>query len=83
MHQKASNLSQIFHFVTLVNMFYVDSFKKGEELDDEHLQSMIEVLGPMPERMLQLWRGRQSVLDEDGNLLEKHVEDQCSYPYMF
>ena len=58
----------------------MDSFKKGEEQDDEHLQSMIEVLGPIPERMLQLWRGRQSVIDEDGNLLEEHVEDPFSDP---
>ncbi|KAL9122469.1 MAG: hypothetical protein Q9187_000979 [Circinaria calcarea] len=70
----------IFHLVTLGDIFYVDSFKKGVEQDDEHLQSMIEVLGLMPERMLQLWKGRQSVLDEDGNLLEEHVEDPFSDP---
>lgn len=38
----------------LSDIFYVDSFKKGEEQDDEYLQNRIEVLGPMPERILQL-----------------------------
>lgn len=41
---------------------------------------MIEVLGPIPERILQNWRGRQSVIDEDGNLLQEHVEDPVSDP---
>lgn len=58
----------------------MDSFKTGLEQDDEHLQSMIEVLGLMPERMLQLWKGRQSVINEDGNLLEEHVEDPLNDP---
>ena len=78
MHQQASNLFQVFHLVTLGDMFEVDSFKKGEEQDNEHLQSMIEVLGPMPKRMLGLWRGRHSVVDENGHLLEEHLEDPFS-----
>lgn len=61
-------------------MIFVDFFIRGEERDDEHLQSMIEVLGPIPERLLQLWRGRQSVVDEYGSLLERHVEDPFSEP---
>ncbi len=41
---------------------------------------MIEVLGPMPASMLRLWKGRQSVVDEEGNLLEEHVKDPFSDP---
>lgn len=48
--------------------------------DDDHLQSMIEVLGPMPKRMLQHWKGRLSVVDEDGNLLKNQVENPFSDP---
>ena len=41
---------------------------------------MIEVLGPMPARMLRLWKGRRSVVNEDGSLLREHVKDPCSDP---
>lgn len=34
----------------------------------------------MPERMLKLWKRRKAIVDEDGYLLEKHVEDPFTDP---
>lgn len=64
--------------VTFTDVFFVDSSMSREDQVNELLQSMIEVLGPMPKRFLQRWRGRSSVVDEDGKLLQKHIEDPLS-----
>ena len=53
----------------LTDSFYVDSFMKGEERDNEHLQSIVEVLGPMPVNLLSDWQSRHKIIDESGSLL--------------
>lgn len=63
--------------------FDLDGAGNSEARNDDHLQSMIEVLGPMPERMLQAWGRRQYFVDDDGNLLQKCIEDSLSDPLEF
>lgn len=76
-NRETSNFPQIFHLVTLFDVFWVDH---DNPQDDKHLQSMIEVLGPMPESMRNAWKGRRSIVDEDGNLLEELTHDSYSEP---
>ncbi|PSK42229.1 Protein kinase dsk1 [Elsinoe australis] len=42
----------IFRLVTSGEWIFVDQFLQGQEQTDEQLQSMIEVLGPMPKHMV-------------------------------
>lgn len=61
--------------MTLTDICLIDPSSKGEKRDDEHLRSMVGVLGPMPARMRPQWTERQRVMDEDGNLLPLPAED--------
>lgn len=67
--------------MTFRNVFHVDQFQNhGEQQDTDHLESIIGAIGPMPERMLQFWKGRQSVVDEAGHLLPNLAQDPLSEP---
>lgn len=66
--------------MTVTDVFFVDHHIKGEEQDDELLQSMIEVLGPLPQSMLQFWERRQLVVDEDGILLAERLKEPHTVP---
>ncbi|GAM86930.1 hypothetical protein ANO11243_049510 [Dothideomycetidae sp. 11243] len=74
----SADIDQIYHLVTMTSVFEVGAFTKGQQRDDEYLQSMAEVLGTMPKDLLQRWEARASYLDEDGNVLAEPLGGSAS-----
>ncbi|KAI9765431.1 MAG: hypothetical protein M1840_007389 [Geoglossum simile] len=73
-------VSDIFHIATLRPLFTLDPFNDEEKRNDEHLQRITEILGPLPPDMLSHWRNRRDFVDENGNLLESVVSKGISKP---
>lgn len=55
-------------------------FGSEEDRENELLQSMTEVLGPLPQRLLAYWERRASFVDPDGNLLDNIIKEGISEP---
>lgn len=64
----------------MLSLFDVDTGGTREEQDDEYLQSITEVLGPLPESCLRLWQRRSNVVHLDGTLLQEVVDEGISEP---
>ncbi|KAL3419950.1 serine/threonine-protein kinase SRPK3 [Phlyctema vagabunda] len=70
----------IYQTVTMASLFYADGFSTKEEQDDEYLQSIVEVMGPLPIDMLSRWSRRADFVDAEGKLLQRVAEAGISEP---
>ncbi len=66
--------------MTRRNLFSIDGFATREEQDDEHLQGITEILGPLPPDLLALWPNRAGFVTDSGELLPDVVEEGISEP---
>jgi len=66
--------------VTRRGLFSIDGFETREEQDDEHLQGITEILGPLPQHLLALWPNRADFVTDSGELLPDVVEEGIGEP---
>ncbi|KAG8631384.1 hypothetical protein KVT40_000524 [Elsinoe batatas] len=70
----------IYRLVTFRDLFYVDDRAESKLRDKEHVQSMVEALGP-PEALGQVAMCKQlEIIDDQGKLTHACAEDSLSDP---
>ncbi|TKA53794.1 hypothetical protein B0A49_09695 [Cryomyces minteri] len=70
----------IYQLLTKCHLFEVSQWGSPQEQDNEHIQGLVEVLGPLPADLFALWTDRAAHVDEEGNLLPKVIEEGISEP---